>query len=59
MQHVGISVRDLDRSLRFYKDAFGVDPDFVTEGSGEAVSKAVGVPDAELDAIRARFADHA
>jgi catechol 2,3-dioxygenase-like lactoylglutathione lyase family enzyme len=48
MQHVGISVRDLDRSLRFYKDVFGVDPDFVTEGSGEAVSKAVGVPDAEL-----------
>ena len=34
--------------MEFYKDVFGVDPDFVTEGSGEAVSKAVGVPDAEL-----------
>ena len=48
VQHVGISVKDIDRSLAFYKDVFGVEPEFVTEGSGADVSTAVGVADAVL-----------
>lgn len=48
LQHVGIPVSDMKRSLAFYKDVFGVEPEFVAEGSGEELSKALGVPHAVL-----------
>lgn len=48
IQHVGVPVRDMEESLRFYRDIFGVEPDFIAEGSGETLSQAVGVPDADL-----------
>jgi catechol 2,3-dioxygenase-like lactoylglutathione lyase family enzyme len=48
VQHVGISVRDLNRTLMFYKDVLGIEPQFVSNGSGEELSKAVGVPNAIL-----------
>lgn len=48
VQHIGIPVSSLERSLRFYRDVFGVIPEFVAEGSGEALSTALGVPDAVL-----------
>src|SRR6185437_5897159 len=48
VQHIGIPVSNLQRSLAFYKDVFGVEPEFVAEGSGEELSVALGVPDSVL-----------
>ncbi len=48
LQHVGIPVSDMDRSLEFYQNVLGLELLFLTEGSGEATSKAVGVPNAHL-----------
>jgi catechol 2,3-dioxygenase-like lactoylglutathione lyase family enzyme len=48
MHHVGIPVRDLSRSLAFYQDVFGLEAQFISEGSGPELSRAVGVPDARL-----------
>lgn len=48
MHHVGIPVNDLGRSLGFYKDILGIEPEFVGEGSGPELSQALGVPDAHL-----------
>ena len=48
VQHVGVAVSDLARSLTFYADVLDVHPAFVAEGGGDALSQAVGVPDADL-----------
>jgi catechol 2,3-dioxygenase-like lactoylglutathione lyase family enzyme len=48
LHHVGIPVSNLERSLAFYKDVFGVDPEFVADGSGDELSSALGVSDAVL-----------
>ena len=50
MHHVGITVRDLDASIRFYHDVLGLE--FSNEPSpwfdGEELSRGVGVPGAAL-----------
>lgn len=48
LHHVGIPVSNLERSLAFYKHVFGVDPEFIADGSGDELSTALGVPDAVL-----------
>jgi catechol 2,3-dioxygenase-like lactoylglutathione lyase family enzyme len=48
MHHLGIPVRDLRRSLAFYQDVFGIDAEFISEGAGPELSRAVGVPDTHL-----------
>lgn len=51
VHHIGIPVRDLDRSLEFYKGlAAAVDPDSIIEFEvwGEALSAHVGLADAEI-----------
>lgn len=49
VQHVGVTVSNLERTLRFYRDSFGLEPTFVLDKlSGEDVSEAIGVPDAIL-----------
>lgn len=55
MHHVGITVRDLEESLEWYEQMFGVQREFVAHGSGPALSTAVGVPDAELSFAFLRF----
>jgi catechol 2,3-dioxygenase-like lactoylglutathione lyase family enzyme len=57
IQHVGIPVASMERSLRFYKDVFGIEPDFVAGGSGEELSQAVGVREAELSFAFLRIGD--
>ena len=50
LHHVGITVKDLDASIRFYHDVLGLE--FSNEPSpwfdGEGLGKAVGVPGAAL-----------
>jgi catechol 2,3-dioxygenase-like lactoylglutathione lyase family enzyme len=55
VHHVGITVRDLEESLAWYEQTFGVQREFVAHGSGPDLSSAVGVPDAELRFAFLRF----
>jgi len=48
MHHVGITVRDLEESLQWYERMFDVQREFIVEGSGPELSKALRVPDAKL-----------
>ena len=51
VMHVGICVRDRERSIRFYRDGLG----FVEKGSlevkGEPTATMVGIPDVDLRAV--------
>jgi len=57
--HVGITVRDLDESIRFYHDLLGLE--IVTEPSpwfdGPELGHGVGVPGAELKQVCLRLGD--
>jgi catechol 2,3-dioxygenase-like lactoylglutathione lyase family enzyme len=55
MHHVGITVRDLEVSLQWYEQTFGLTREFVAHGSGPELSTAVGVPDADLSFAFLRF----
>jgi len=55
MHHVGITVRDMEASLAWYENVFGLKPEFIAEGSGPELSTAVGVPDASLRFAFLRF----
>lgn len=55
VHHVGITVRDLEESLRWYERMFDVTPDFIADGSGPDLAKAVGVPDCNLRFAFLRF----
>src|SRR5579875_1475394 len=48
VHHVGLTVSDLDRSFAFYERLLGRVRDFTTESEGPVLSKAVGVPNAQL-----------
>lgn len=48
VQHIGIPVSDMQRSLAFYKETLGFEPLFIAQGEGDALSEAVGVPNANL-----------
>jgi catechol 2,3-dioxygenase-like lactoylglutathione lyase family enzyme len=48
-QHVSITVSDLDRSMAWYRDMLGFEPQGgVSEASGEALSRALGVENVHL-----------
>lgn len=57
LQHVGIPVSDMERSLDFYQNVLGLELLFVAEGSGDDTSKAVGVPNAHLQFAFLRAGD--
>ena len=48
IQHVGIPVANLESSLLFYREVFGVEPEFTGEGDHPRVAAAVGIPDAKI-----------
>jgi catechol 2,3-dioxygenase-like lactoylglutathione lyase family enzyme len=48
IQHVGVPVANLESSLLFYREVFGVEPEFTGEGDHPRVSAAVGIPDAKI-----------
>jgi glyoxylase I family protein len=47
--HIGVSVFDLETSVRFYQEVVGMEIDYRAHHTGEKVSTVVGVPDATLD----------
>jgi catechol 2,3-dioxygenase-like lactoylglutathione lyase family enzyme len=51
INHVGVTVRDLDRTLAFYREFFGIEPLFQGLGENADISRSVG-----LDDVRVRFA---
>jgi catechol 2,3-dioxygenase-like lactoylglutathione lyase family enzyme len=55
VHHVGITVRDLEASLDWYEQMFGVQREFIAEGSGPELSAALGVKDARLRFAFLRF----
>jgi catechol 2,3-dioxygenase-like lactoylglutathione lyase family enzyme len=48
LHHVGVTVADLDRSLRFYRDLLGVPVRERTEESGGDLAVITGMPDAHV-----------
>jgi catechol 2,3-dioxygenase-like lactoylglutathione lyase family enzyme len=49
LHHVGIPVSDLDRSVAWYEHVLGLVLDKRAPSSGEALSRAVEVPEAEMN----------
>lgn len=46
--HTGLTVRDLERSLAFYRDTLGMDLVFAQEKEGGYLARIVGYPDAHV-----------
>jgi catechol 2,3-dioxygenase-like lactoylglutathione lyase family enzyme len=46
--HTGLTVRDLDRSLAFYRDTLGMEIVFEQEKQGGYLAEIVGYPDAHV-----------
>jgi catechol 2,3-dioxygenase-like lactoylglutathione lyase family enzyme len=51
LHHVGMPVRSIERSLAWYRDVLGLEPDFVVSAEGPELSQTV-----QLDGARLRFA---
>ena len=47
--HVGISVRDLDKTVMFFRDVMGMEEEYRTVNEGERISRVVGVDNAYMD----------
>lgn len=54
--HVGISVIDLEKSVRFYTDVMQMDLDYRTKNKGEIISRIVGVENVDMDVAVVRKA---
>ncbi len=47
--HVGVGVKDLEESVRFYTEVMGMDIEYRAHNEGEKISRIVGVEDAYID----------
>ena len=47
--HIGVSVKDLEESVKFYTEVMQMDLDYRTKNKGDIISQIVGVEDADLD----------
>jgi len=47
--HVGIGVKDLEESVRFYTEVMGMEEEYRTHNKGEKISQIVGVENADID----------
>lgn len=56
--HTGITVSDLDRSVRFYRDVLGYEVSVPVQVSGPLFEKVTGVPGCVIDVAFARGAGH-
>ncbi len=50
VHHVGVPVRSLERSLAWFRDAFGIEPELVVESEGPETSAAVQLEGARIGA---------
>jgi catechol 2,3-dioxygenase-like lactoylglutathione lyase family enzyme len=48
VHHIGITVKDLDRSLEWYNKMLGITPEAIGGGSGPSLSTGVGIPDVSV-----------
>jgi catechol 2,3-dioxygenase-like lactoylglutathione lyase family enzyme len=48
VHHVGLTVRDIQRSFEWYSRMFDIEPGSVSRGSGQALSDSLQVKDADL-----------
>jgi catechol 2,3-dioxygenase-like lactoylglutathione lyase family enzyme len=48
MHHVGVPVRSMEESLRWYRDLFGLEPEFVEPVEGPELSQTVQLEDARM-----------
>lgn len=56
--HTGITVSDLDRSVRFYRDVLGFKVSEPVRCAGEMFEKVTGVPGAEIEVAFVRAPGH-
>jgi len=47
--HIGVSVFDLEESVKFYRDVIGMEVEYRARNEGEKISRVVDVPNATLD----------
>ena len=47
--HVGVGVKDLEESARFYTEVMGMEEEYRTHNEGEKISRIVDVENADLD----------
>ena len=47
--HVGIGVKDLEKSVKFYTEVMGMEEEYRTHNEGEKISRIVGVKDVDMD----------
>ncbi len=47
--HVGVSVKDIEKSARFYTQVMGMEEEYRTHNKGEKISRIVGVENADID----------
>lgn len=57
IHHVGVTVQDLETSLKWYRSVLEIEPDFVATGSGEELSRAVDCAGTELSFAFMRVGD--
>jgi catechol 2,3-dioxygenase-like lactoylglutathione lyase family enzyme len=50
IQHIGVPVRSMERSLAWYRDVFEIEPEFMMEADGPDTSAAVQLPDVSITA---------
>jgi lactoylglutathione lyase len=55
LAHTGFTVRDLERSLAFYRDALGMEVVFEQEKRGGYLAEIVGYPDAHVRMAHLQF----
>ena len=55
LAHTGFTVRDLERSVAFYRDALGMEVVFEQEKRGGYLAAIVGYPDAHVRMAHLRF----
>lgn len=48
MHHIGVPVRDLERSLDWYRELFGFEPEFIQGAEGNGLDEIVQLTDAKL-----------